>query len=102
VSLPKLQTSLDKLEARLAETQAEVKRIGEQIRSNRGESNTRFESSVQDQQARHTAVRSDLGSVRGDLNNMRTETSVKLNSLEKRLMGLEESLKSLEKSLRET
>jgi len=79
---------------------AEVKRIGEQIRTNRGESNTKFESSVQDTQARHTAVRSDLNSMRGDMNSMRSETSVKLNSLEKRLMGLEESLKNLEKSLK--
>jgi chromosome segregation ATPase len=100
VSLPKLQTGLVKLEAQLAEMRSEVKRIGEQIRSNRGESNTRFESAGQDQQAKHTAVKADLGSMRGELNSMRTETSAKLNSLEKRLMGLEESLKSLEKSLK--
>lgn len=100
MSLPKLQTGLDKLESQLAEMHAEVKRIGEQIRTNRGESNTKFESSVQDNHAKHTAVRSDLNSMRGDLNSMRTETSVKLNSLEKRLMGLEESLKNLEKSLK--
>lgn len=101
MSLPKLQTGLEKLEAQIAEMHSEVKRIGEQLRSNRGESNSKYESSVQDQQARHTALRSDLSSVRGDLNTMRTETSVRLNSLEKRLMGLEEILKSLEKSLRE-
>ncbi|MGH9917607.1 MAG: hypothetical protein ACRD6W_01855 [Nitrososphaerales archaeon] len=101
MSLPKLQTSLDKVEARIAEMNAEVKRIGEQLRSNRSESNTKFESSVQDQQAKHTVVRADLGSMRRDMNTLRTETSTKLNSLEKRLMGLEDTLKSLEKSLRE-
>ena len=101
MSLPKLQTALDKLEARLSEMQSETKRVGEQIKSNRGEMATRFESSTQDSHAKHTAVRSDLSSMRGDLNTMRTETSAKLNSLEKRLMSLEESLKSLEKSLRE-
>ena len=78
-----------------------MKRIGEQLRNNRAESNTKFESSAQDQHAKHSAVRTDLGSMRGDVNTMRTETSAKLNSLEKRMMGLEETLKSLEKSLRE-
>jgi chromosome segregation ATPase len=95
VSLPKLQTGLEKLEAQIAEMHSEVKRIGERLRSNRGESNSKYDSSAQDQQARHTALRSDFSSVRGDLNTMRTETSARLNSLEKRLMGLEESLKSL-------
>jgi len=88
------------LEAQISEMHGEVRRISEQIRANRSETNTKFDSTSQDQQAKHTAVRSDLGSVRGDLNTMRSETSMKLNSLEKRLMGLEESLKSLEKSLK--
>jgi peptidoglycan hydrolase CwlO-like protein len=97
VSLPKIQTGLDKLEAQLSEMHAEVKRVGEQIRSNRGEITTRFESSKQDSHAKHTAVKTELSSMRGDINSMRTDVSVKMNSLEKRLMGLEESEEPREK-----
>jgi hypothetical protein len=43
---------------------AEMERIGEQLRSNRSESNTEFESTAQGQRARHSAVSTDLGSMR--------------------------------------
>jgi chromosome segregation ATPase len=101
VSLPKIQSSLEKLDARLAEMQAEMKKVGDQIRSNRGESNAKFESSMQDQQAKHGAIKTDLSSMRTDVGSMRNDVSMKMNSLEKRLASLEETLRSLEKSLRE-
>ena len=101
VSLPKIQSSLDKLDARLAEMHAEVKRVGDQIKNNRGEANTKFDSSMQDQLQKHGAIKTDLSSMRGDLGSMRTDVSMKMNSLEKRLATLEETLRSLEKSLRE-
>jgi chromosome segregation ATPase len=100
VSLPKLQASLDKLETQVAEVTAEMRRIGEQIRNTKGESNSRFESTLQDQQAKHSAIRADIGSMRGDVNNMRTDVAARMSSLEKRLAGLEESMRSLEKSLK--
>jgi chromosome segregation ATPase len=101
VSLPKIQNSLEKLEARLAEMHAEVKRVGDQIKSNRGEANTKFDSSMQDQQAKHGAIKTDLSSMRADMGNMRNDVALKMSSLEKRLASLEETLRSLEKSLRE-
>lgn len=101
MSLPKIQNSLEKLEVRLAEMQAEMRKVGDQIKSNRGESNTKFESSMQDQQAKHGAIKTDLSSMRADMGNMRNDVSVKMNSLEKRLASLEETLRRLEKSLRE-
>ncbi len=101
MSLPRIQSSLEKIEAQITETQAEIKRVEELMRGARGESNTKFESVMEDANAKFTSLKTELSAMRNEVNAMRSGVSVKLDSLEKRVVNLEIVFKKLEESLRQ-
>ncbi len=101
MSLPRIQSSLEKIEAQIAETQAEVKRVEEMMRGTRGETNTKFEAALEDANAKFAALRNELSLIRTEVSGMRTNVITKMDSLEKRVVNLEVVFKKLEESLRQ-
>ena len=101
MSLPRIQSALDKLGAQLNETQAQVKRVEELIRNTRTESNSRSEKEAEEQTARFANMRTDLGAMRNDINTMKTGLSSRMDSMDKRLNNLELNYKKLEETLRQ-
>lgn len=101
VSLPRIQNSLEKIDASISDTMSEIKRVEEIIRASRGESNTKFDSIIEDNANKFAALKSDLSQMRSDVNAMRSGLGIKLESMEKRIVNLEVSLKKLEESLRQ-
>jgi conjugal transfer/entry exclusion protein len=100
LSLPRIQTALDKLEAQLSETHNQVKRVEELIRNTRTESNSRTEKATEDQNAKFMNLRTDLGAMRNDINSLKTGLSSRMDSIDKRITNLELSYKKLEETLR--
>jgi septal ring factor EnvC (AmiA/AmiB activator) len=100
MSLPKIQSSLEKIEAQISETQIELKRVEEIVTGSRGESNTKMEVLIGDTNSKFVTLKNELSATRNDLNSLRSNIEMKLESLEKRLIDLEVSFKKLEESLR--
>ncbi|MDA4114568.1 MAG: hypothetical protein OK474_11025 [Thaumarchaeota archaeon] len=101
MSLPRIQSALDKLEAQLSETHSQVKRVEELIRNTRTESNSRSEKATEDQNAKFANLRTDLGAMRNDVNSMKTGLSARMDSIDKRINNLEINYKKLEETLRQ-
>jgi peptidoglycan hydrolase CwlO-like protein len=101
LSLPRIQSALDKLGAQLTETQTQVKRVEELIRNTRTESNSRSEKETDEQTAKFTNMRTELGAMRNDINTMKTGLSSRMDSIDKRLNNLELNYKKLEETLRQ-
>ncbi len=101
MSLPRIQSALEKLEAQLSETQSQVKRVEDLIRNNRAESNSKSEKMLEDQGAKFTNLKTELSAMRTDVNTMKTGISVRIDSIDKRINNLEISFKKLEETLRQ-
>jgi peptidoglycan hydrolase CwlO-like protein len=102
MSLPKIQSGLEKIESQIAEAQAQTKRVEDFVRAARTETNTKFEALMQDQNSKFTNLKTELGAMRNDISSLRSEFSIKVTSMEKKISGLEASLSGLEKSLKES
>jgi chromosome segregation ATPase len=101
MSLPRIQSSLDKIESEIAEAQAEVQRVEELLRGFRGETGSKFEALMEDINAKFVILRNELSGLRGDISGMRSASTAKMDALEKRIMNLEVVFKKLEESLRQ-
>ncbi len=101
MSLPRIQSALEKLDAQIAETQAQVKRVEELIRSTRAEANSKSDSMLEDQGAKFANLKTELSAMRSDINSMKSGVSIRMDSMDKRMNTLEISFKKLEETLRQ-
>ena len=101
MSIPMIQKSLERLEGLIAESQAQMKRMEEFARTARGESNSKFEGMMEDQNAKFANIKTELSTMRTDLNTMKGGVQLRLDSLDKRFSALEASFKKLDEGLRQ-
>jgi len=101
MSLPRIQAALDKLDAQIVETQAQVKRVEDLIRANRADSTARYDKMLEDQGAKFTNLKTELSAMRTDINAMRTGIVMRLDSLDKRMNTLEINFKKLDDTLKQ-
>jgi SMC interacting uncharacterized protein involved in chromosome segregation len=101
MSIPMIQKGLDRLESQIAETQAQLKRMEEFMRASRGESNSKFETALEDQNAKFANLKTELSAMRTDMNAMKSGMTIRMDSLEKKISTLEISFKKLDDGLRQ-
>ncbi|MGA2665469.1 MAG: hypothetical protein ABSF83_11035 [Nitrososphaerales archaeon] len=101
MSLPRIQSALEKLDAQLSETQSQVKKVEDLIRTTRAESNSRSDKMAEDQSAKFTNLKTELSAMRTDINTMKTGLTVRMDSIDKRINTLEIGFKKLEETLRQ-
>ena len=95
MSIPMIQKGLERLETLIAESQAQLKRMEEFMRASRGESNSKFEAMLEDQNAKFANLRTELSAMRSDVNSMKTNTGLRMDTLEKKITNLELSFKTM-------
>lgn len=101
MSIPMIQKGLDRIEAQLAESQSQMKRMEELVRASRGETASKFEALMGDQNAKFANLKTDLSTMRTDLNSMKSGMSLRMDSLEKKITALEINFKKLDDGLRQ-
>lgn len=101
MSIPMIQKSLERLEGLIADSQAQMKRMEEYARSSRGDTNSKFEAMMEDQNAKFANIKTELSTMRTDLNSMKNGVQLRLDSLEKKFGTLEVSFKKLDEGLRQ-
>jgi conjugal transfer/entry exclusion protein len=101
MSLPRIQAALEKLDAQITETQAQIKRVEDLIRNNRAESNGRYDKMVEDQGAKFMNLKTELSAMRTDINSMKTGLTVRIDSIDKRMNTLEINFKKLDETLKQ-
>ncbi len=101
MSIPMIQKSLERLETLIADSQAQMKRMEEYARTARGESNSKFEAMMEDQNAKFANIKTELSTMRTDLNAMKTGVTMRLDALDKKFTTLEVNFKRLDEGLRQ-
>jgi SMC interacting uncharacterized protein involved in chromosome segregation len=101
MSIPMIQKGLDRIETLIAESQAQSKRMEEFMRASRGESNSKFEAMMEDQNAKFANLKTELSAMRTDMSSLKTGMSLRMDSLEKKITALEISFKKLDDGLRQ-
>lgn len=96
-----IQKGLERLETQIADTQGQLKRMEEFMRASRGESNSKFESMLEDQNAKFANLKTELSTLRADMNSMKSGMTLRMDSLEKKFSALEISFKKLDEGLRQ-
>jgi SMC interacting uncharacterized protein involved in chromosome segregation len=101
MSIPMIQKGLERLEALIAESQGQMKRMEEFMRSSRGESNSKFEALMEDQNAKFANLKTELSAMRTDMNGMKTGMTQRMDSIDKKITTLEINFKKLDDGLRQ-
>ena len=101
MSLPRIQAALEKLDAQLVETQAQVKKVEDLIRANRVDAGARYDKIMEDQGTKFTNLKTELSAMRADINSMKTGLTVRIDSIDKRINTLEINFKKLDETLKQ-
>jgi len=101
MSIPMIQKGLERLEALIAESQGQMKRMEEFMRSSRGESNSKFEALMEDQNAKFANLKTELSAMRTDMNGMKTGMTQRMDAIDKKMTTLEINFKKLDDGLRQ-
>ena len=101
MSLPRIQSALEKLDAQLTETQSQIKRLEDLVRSTRAEANSKSDKMLEDQGAKFANLKTELSAMRTDMNSMKSGITIRMDSMDKRINTLEISFKKLEETLRQ-
>ena len=101
MSIPMIQKSLERLEALIAESQAQMKRMEEYARTSRGESNSKFDAMMEDQNAKFANIKTELSTMRTDMNALKSGMTLRLDALDKKFTTLELNFKRLDEGLRQ-
>lgn len=101
MSIPMIQKGLDRIETLIAESQSQAKRMEEFMRASRGETNSKFEAMMEDQNAKFANLKTELSTMRTDLNSMKSGMSIRMDSLDKKITTLEINFKKLDEGLRQ-
>jgi len=96
-----IQKGLERLETLIAESQAQMKRMEEFMRSSRGETNSKFEALMEDQNAKFANLKTELSAMRTDMNALKTGSTLRADSLDKKMTALEINFKKLDDGLRQ-
>jgi hypothetical protein len=96
-----IQKGLERLEALIAESQGQMKRMEEFMRSSRGESNSKFEALMEDQNAKFANLKTELSAMRTDMNGMKTGMTQRMDAIDKKMTTLEINFKKLDDGLRQ-
>jgi SMC interacting uncharacterized protein involved in chromosome segregation len=101
MSIPTLQKGLDRVEVLIIESQNQMKRVEELMRSTRTESNTRFGTMMEEQNSKFASLKTELSAMRTDLNGIKTGMTQKMDALERKMSTLEVNFKKLDDGLRQ-